>query len=132
MNFGSWINNLFHGIRRIMEENIKKYLGLKVRSLRETAQITQEELANFCDVSWRTISNLERGLVVPDLLMIYKISQRFNVGVDELLNVKAQPRKSLSRISAENQLIERIRTMDDHMLDFVVDQLNVVIKHFKE
>ncbi len=115
-----------------MEENIKKYLGLKVRSLRETAQITQEELANFCDVSWRTISNLERGLVVPDLLMIYKISQRFNVGVDELLNVKAQPRKSLSRISAENQLIERIRTMDDHMLDFVVDQLNVVIKHFKE
>ena len=75
---------------------------------------------------------MERGLVVPDLLMIYKISQRFNVGVDELLNVKAQPRKSLSRISAENQLIERIRTMDDHMLDFVVDQLNVVIKHFKE
>lgn len=45
-----------------MENDLNKYLGLRVRSLRENAQMTQEELANVCDVSWRTISNLERGL----------------------------------------------------------------------
>lgn len=132
MNSGSWINNLFHDIRRNMENNIIKYLGLKVRSLRETAQITQEELANVCDVSWRTISNLERGQGVPDLLMVYKIAERFGIGMDELLNIKIQPRKSLSRISAENQLIERIRGMDDGLLNFIVDQLDVILKHFKE
>lgn len=115
-----------------MEENIKKYLGLKVRSLRDTAQITKEELANFCDVSWRTISNLERGQVIPDLLMVCKIAQRFDIGLDELLNVKPQQRKSLSRISVENQLIERIRSVDDGLLDFIADELDVVLKHFKE
>ena len=115
-----------------MEENIKKYLGLKVRSLRDTAQITQEELANFCDVSWRTISNLERGQVIPDLLVVCKIAQRFDIGLDELLNVKPQQRKSLSRISVENQLIERIRSVDDGLLDFIADELDVVLKHFKE
>lgn len=61
-----------------MKEDVKKYLGLKVRAIREAAGMTQEELAATCDVSWRTISNLERGTVVPDLVMIYKISQEFN------------------------------------------------------
>ena len=53
-----------------MKEDVKKFLGIKVRSMRENAGLTQEELAAICDVSWRTISNLERGLVVPDLLMV--------------------------------------------------------------
>lgn len=41
-----------------MKEDVKKYLGLKVRAIREAAGMTQEELAATCDVSWRTISNV--------------------------------------------------------------------------
>lgn len=130
MKFGSWINNLFHGIECDMENDLNKYLGLRVRSLRENAQMTQEELANVCDVSWRTISNLERGCVTPDLVMICKISKKFNVGLDDLLNIEVQRRKSMSRIATENLLIERIKTIDDPTLDFVVEQLNVVFKYF--
>ena len=47
-----------------MKEDVKKYLGLKVRAIREAAGMTQEELAATCDVSWRTISNLERGTLI--------------------------------------------------------------------
>lgn len=130
MKFGSWINNLFHGIECDMENDLNKYLGLRVRSLRENAQMTQEELANVCDVSWRTISNLERGCVTPDLVMICKISKKFNVGLDDLLNIEVQRRKSMSRIATENLLIERIKTIDDPTLDFVFEQLNVVFKYF--
>lgn len=130
MKFSSWINNLFHGIECDMENDLNKYLGLRVRSLRENAQMTQEELANVCDVSWRTISNLERGCVTPDLVMICKISKKFNVGLDDLLNIEVQRRKSMSRIATENLLIERIKTIDDPTLDFVVEQLNVVFKYF--
>lgn len=130
MKFGSWINNLFHGIECDMENDLNKYLGLRVRSLRENAQMTQEELANVCDVSWRTISNLERGCVTPDLVMICKISKKFNVGLDDLLNIEVQRRKSMSRIATENLLIVRIKTIDDPTLDFVVEQLNVVFKYF--
>lgn len=113
-----------------MENDLNKYLGLRVRSLRENAQMTQEELANVCDVSWRTISNLKRGCVTPDLVMICKISKKFNVGLDDLLNIEVQRRKSMSRIATENLLIERIKTIDDPTLDFVVEQLNVVFKYF--
>lgn len=113
-----------------MKEDAKKYLGLKVRAIREAAGMTQEELAATCDVSWRTISNLERGTVVPDLLMVYKISQEFNVSIDEMLNNKAVNNKSLSRLEKENQVIEKIRKTDDNLLDYIDEQLRLLLKHF--
>jgi len=115
-----------------MEENVIKNLGLKVRSLRKTAKITQEELASLCDVSWRTISNLERGCVIPDLLMVCRIARHFRVGVDELLDIGEKNPKPYSRIFAEDQLVKRIKTADDKVLSFIVDQLDVIQKHLKE
>ena len=110
--------------------NIKKYLGIRIRSLRESAGLTQEDLASFCDVSWRTISNLERGLVVPDLLMLCKIAKKFNVSLDELLNIELQHHKSLSRIAEENLLIERIKSMDDKLLNYTSALVEVALKYF--
>lgn len=45
-----------------MKEDVKKYLGLKVRAIREAAGMTQEELAATCDVSWRTIQIWKEAL----------------------------------------------------------------------
>ena len=126
----SWINNLFQSINWIMKEDIKKSLGIKVRSLRENAGMTQEELASVCDVSWRTISNLERGLVVPDLLMIYKIARRYHVSIDEMMGLNFSDRKSVRRLETENIIIEKIKMMDDRLLDYAADQLNLLLKHF--
>lgn len=92
--------------------------------------MTQEELAATCDVSWRTISNLERGTVVPDLVMIYKISQEFNISIDEMLDNKIADNKSLSRLEKENQIIEKIRKIDDNLLDYIDEQLRLLLKHF--
>ncbi len=125
-----WINNLFQSINWIMKEDIKKSLGIKVRSLRENAGMTQEELASVCDVSWRTISNLERGLVVPDLLMVYKIAKRFHVSIDEMMGLNFSDRKSVRRLETENIIIEKIKMMDDRLLDYAADQLNLLLKHF--
>ena len=113
-----------------MKEDIKKSLGIKVRSLRENAGMTQEELASVCDVSWRTISNLERGLVVPDLLMIYKIARRYHVSIDEMMGLNFSDRKSVRRLETENVIIEKIKMMDDRLLDYAADQLNLLLKHF--
>lgn len=114
----------------LMKENIKKYLGLKVRSLRENAHLTQENLAAICEVSWRTISNLERGLVVPDLIMLCRIAECFDVGLDDLLDIKISRRKTLARVAEENLLIERIRLIDDKLLDYISEQVDVAVRHF--
>lgn len=113
-----------------MKNDVRKYLGLKVRAMRETANMTQEELAAICDVSWRTISNLERGTVVPDLFMIYRIAQNFDVRIDELFDHQISNQKSLSRLEKENIVIEKIKQIDDNVLDYIDEQLCLLLKHF--
>lgn len=89
-----------------MEEAVKKHMGLKVKIMRERAKLTQEQLAEECGVSWRTISNLERGLVVPDLTMLRSIAQKFNASVDDMLELKSISNKSPARIAKELKLYE--------------------------
>ena len=113
-----------------MKNDVRKYLGLKVRAMREAANMTQEELAAICDVSWRTISNLERGTVVPDLFMIYRIAKNFDVRIDELLDHQIINQKSLSRLKKENIIIEKIKQIDDNILDYIDEQLCLLLKHF--
>ena len=113
-----------------MKKDVRKYLGLKVRAMREAANMTQEELATICDVSWRTISNLERGTVVPDLFMIYRIAQNFDVKIDELLDHQIINQKSLSRLEKENIIIEKVKQLDDNVLDYIDEQLCLLLRHF--
>lgn len=120
------------GYKHNMKEDIKKYLGLKVRAVREVSGMTQEELAAACEVSWRTISNLERGTVVPDLLMIYKISKVFKLSIDDMLGNQLPADKSLSRLEKENLVIEKIKKTDDNLLDYIDEQLKLLLKHFKK
>ena len=112
-----------------MKENSKKYLGAKVRALRESSGMTQEDLSALCDVSWRTISNLERGVVVPDLFMLCRISKIFKVSIDEMLGNNIQETKSLSRLGKENQVIEKIKKADDKLLDYLDEQLTLLLKY---
>ena len=113
-----------------MKDYIKKSLALKVKALREAAGLTQEDLASKCNVSWRTISNLERALVVPDVAMLAQIAQIFNTSMDELLTLTPDSSKSKSRLNREQFIIEKIRTLSDKSLDFLLDELILLFKHF--
>ena len=115
---------------KTMKDKLKKSLALKIKALRDSSSMTQEDLAYKCDVSWRTISNLERGLVVPDLVMVYKISQIFNVGIDELLGISIDTNKSRSRLDKEQFIIEKIRYSNDKVLDYLLDELILLFKYF--
>ena len=125
-----WINTLFQNRILNMKEHFKKSLALKVKALRESRGLTQEELAFKCNVSWRTISNLERGLVVPDLIMLIAIAQIFNVSIDELVMHNINNTKSKSRLEREQFIIEKIKFLNDKALDFLFDEIVLIFRHF--
>ena len=114
-----------------MEEAEKKHMGLKVKIMRERAKLTQEQLAEECGVSWRTISNLERGLVVPDLTMLRSIAQKFNASVDDMLELKSISNKSPARIAKELKLYEEIKALNSKTLDFLLDIIPLFRSYFK-
>ncbi len=110
---------------------MKKHMGLKVKIMRERAKLTQEQLAEECGVSWRTISNLERGLVVPDLTMLRSIAQKFNASVDDMLELKSISNKSPARIAKELKLYEEIKALNSKTLDFLLDIIPLFRSYFK-
>jgi len=66
-------------------DNIEIAIGEKIKSFRKTREITQEQLAEYLNISFQSVSKWERGEAYPDIIMIPKIALFFNVTTDELL-----------------------------------------------
>lgn len=59
-----------------------------VKNLRLKYGLTQEQLANKLNVSRKTVSSWENNRNVPDLFLMKRISQIFNVSINELSDDK--------------------------------------------
>ena len=74
-------------------------IGTKIKDLRRGRGMTQEQLADFLQISFQAISKWERGESLPDLTMLAPLARLFNVTTDELLgltnNVRDQRREEL-------------------------------------
>lgn len=63
-------------------------LGTKIKNLRTEKNISQVELAYKLDVAQTTMSNIESGKTIPDFLLMEKISEEFEVGLDYFLSTE--------------------------------------------
>ena len=66
--------------------DLKKHFGLKLKELRNTAGITQEELADQTEVTIETISNIERGIFGPRFDTLDKIASILDIPVKDLFD----------------------------------------------
>lgn len=57
----------------------------KLREARANAGLTQEQVAEKIAVSRQTISNWENGKSLPDIVSIIKLSDLYQISLDELL-----------------------------------------------
>lgn len=60
----------------------------KIKTLRKSCNMTQEELADKINVSRQTISKWETNVSIPDIESIIKICKLFSISTDELLDYK--------------------------------------------
>lgn len=73
---------------------IKYYRGLK--------KVTQKELAEYLGVNNTNVSNWEKGIARPDIEMIVRISNYFEISVDDLIF----PEKKLENFSEKKDTPE--------------------------
>jgi transcriptional regulator with XRE-family HTH domain len=59
--------------------------GKVLRELREGENLSQEKLAEYCDLDRTYISMLERGLRQPTITTIFKIADALNISPSELV-----------------------------------------------
>jgi transcriptional regulator with XRE-family HTH domain len=62
-------------------------IGEKIKSFRKKRDITQEQLAEYLNISFQSVSKWERSEAYPDITMLPKIALFFGVTTDELLCV---------------------------------------------
>lgn len=65
---------------------LKEKLGKRIRELRKSRGLTQEQVAEMIGMEPPNISKMENGFHFPKLENIEKLSRIFNVEVKELFN----------------------------------------------
>lgn len=68
-----------------MEVRMLEFMSKSIIAQRKKRGLTQEELAEKLDVSPAAISKWERGISTPELSMVCKLADCFEITVDELL-----------------------------------------------
>ena len=62
-----------------------EFMSKSIIMQRKKRGLTQEELAEKLDVSSAAVSKWERGISIPDISMVCKMADCFEISVDELL-----------------------------------------------
>lgn len=66
-------------------EDLQKRIAENLVKYRKLTGISQVELAQMLDYSNKSVSKWERGLGLPDILILYRISVIFGISVSELI-----------------------------------------------
>lgn len=65
---------------------IKKLTGLRIKELRRSKQLSQEQLAERADINSKYLSRMERGTENPTLDMLIKLSTALDVEMWEMFD----------------------------------------------
>ena len=66
-----------------MNKDFGYILGTNIRAERLRRHYTQENLAELLDMSINYVGKLERGVIIPSALVIFKLSKILNVDIRE-------------------------------------------------
>jgi len=108
--------------------DILKYIGKKITSLRKSRGMTQEELGDKAGLHWTYIGGVERGEKNLTIKSLEKIARALNVSLKDLLSPvkltspKTEKEKLLSEIT---RILQRQKEKDLHLiLKVIKDVLN--------
>ena len=68
-----------------MKDDSKNYIGRNIRAIRLKESLTQQQLADACQLSKGMISKVENGAVVPAIATLQKIATVLHVKVADLI-----------------------------------------------
>lgn len=99
----------------------------KIKNARTIKKLTQEQVAEYLNVSRQTISNWENGKSLPDIVSIIRMSELYDLSLDELLKGDATLLNKIERdmkvAKAENNVIKFVRKRSD---TYLIDMLQVL------
>ena len=111
----------------MMAKNIKKLIGTKIAQVRKEREITQESLAAYVDLATETISRLERGVSIPSLATLERISHVLHISLKDLFDFE-YPQKS----ALENEIDKLIAYLKTRNFDDIKTCYRIVKTIFEQ
>ena len=65
-----------------------KNFGIRLKKLRNDANVTQDSLAEYLNISYQAVSKWENGQSLPDITLVPAIANFFGVSADYLLGIE--------------------------------------------
>jgi transcriptional regulator with XRE-family HTH domain len=105
----------------------KHRLGLRIKALRTHKGLSQEEVAELVERSVDAISKIERGVSLPSLDTLIRLSEPLGVTVAELLEpLWHEGTVDPARAELELALLQLARSLDDRSLRIAVAQVRAL------
>jgi len=73
-------------------DQLQQKIGSRIKFIRESKEISQQDLAAICNFEKGNLSRIEAGRTNPTVSTLYKISQALEVTLTELVDVEASVR----------------------------------------
>jgi len=99
-----------------MTSDLKSVLGAKVRAARESAGLSQEQLAERINRTPETVSNIERGKNMPAIETLQALCSTLGLRLSELFADEDLGRNA-DRVAREHRLIQTLRTLCESDLE---------------
>lgn len=80
----------------------------KIRNARVKSKLSQEEVCEKLSISRQTLSNWENDKYLPDILSVIKMSQIYNMSLDELLK---DEKEIINKLEKDTQLLKKYKTL---------------------
>jgi len=89
-------------------------IGNRLKQLRRSKRMTQEELAKIVSVSASSIQKWEQDIADPNTGTLIKIAETFNCSLDYLFGFQDDKRTTETFV-----LLEKIESLDKHQIEEV-------------
>ncbi|WP_158602369.1 helix-turn-helix domain-containing protein [Cohnella endophytica] len=110
-----------------MNDSVSQLIGARVRSIRKSKGLTQEQLAELASTSHSYIGDLERGERNVTLQSLEKVSEALGVNFFELFNYGEFPEVE-KKNSTIRKIIELLMDKEDADIEKAFNVLNALFK----
>lgn len=101
-------------------------IGERLAKLRKDNHLKQSDIAEKINESQQVISNIERGITMPDIEQLKKIADIYNISLDQLVGREFFGENT---DDVERQIISYIKQMDDKGKELSLGLLSQVAQH---
>ena len=102
-------------------------LGEKIKLIRKSKGISQEELSSMLKINRNYLSRIETGKSEPTSSILKNIAKIFNIDLNSLLEVNDKPANTSEKIK---YITENCKYLADKDIDFIVRIISVMKEEY--